>query len=301
MRGGPLLALFVIASGTLLVPSCKQKDSGGAAAQASGKPARSAPEPVLFRVAPVSVGQKWKESRNSALKISVEFWQDDEKVGNNELFRSEEYERKVEVLGLIGGAPSKVAAHYDRYRLSEARLGQPARQDAHVEGQDYVVDASGSAVAITSGGKAVTSEEEQSLQKLHAGLGSDDPIASGLAARKWAIGAPVRLSRELFEALARTAGEFKEGTITVIATREVEGVRAAEIEWSGEAHTNEEGGLEFDWHLRGKAVLALAPARVLSSTMSGSIDASGESRQGGKKTKMLGAGSITDAYSYSPL
>lgn len=281
--------------------ACKEK-ALGAGAPAGPAASSSAPaQTVSLRVGPTQVGARFKEVRKSALGLSVEFWQEDEKSGTSELSRNEEYARTTEVLGLVGGSPAKIRVHYERYRLNEARLGQPARQDAHLEGQTYILDAmEGSLTPSTADGKPVVGEERDSLAKLHVGLGAEDPVVTVIAKRPLQLGVAVRMTQDLAQRLSGNGGDLKDGTFTFVGTSDEAGQRVAQIEWSADMHTEEEGALEIDWHLKGHLNITTDSGRIRSSSVTGALDASGEKREAGKKTKMAGSGSVKDDYTWLP-
>lgn len=292
-----LLGICALSGGHLV--ACKEKGAGQGPA---GSLASASVPPKTISLGPpmVQIGMRFRETRKSTLSLSVEFWQDDEKLGASELSRNEEYARAVEVLGVVGRAASKVRVHYERYRQSEARLGQPERKDAHLEGQTYLLDAAeGEMTGSTPDGKPVLGEENDTLAKLHAGLGAEDPILTELMKHPLKRGEALRMTQDQVQNLSRTAGEAKSGTITFTGTREVGGQLVAELDWSAETHTTEEGGVELDWHLKGQITVAIEPSRILSSSMTGTIDASGDKREGNKKIKMAGAGTVEDRYGWS--
>lgn len=279
---------------------CKGKRPPEATTASSAASSTASVETIALRGAPARVGSRFEESRKSALALSVEFWQEDEKIGTSELSRNEEYARTTEVLGLVGGSPAKVRVHYERYRLNEARLGQPARQDAHLEGQTYLLDATeGQLTPFSAEGKAIVGEEHDSLAKLHVGLGAEDPIVSAVSKRPLQRGVPVRMTQELAQRLSSNGGDLKSGTFTFVGTKDEGGKRIAEIEWSADMHTEEEGALEIDWHLKGRLSITTDAGRIQSSSMTGALDASGEKREPGKKTKMIGSGNVKDDYTWS--
>lgn len=300
-RPWTLVSLAVFSSLPLSLGACKGSHGGAPSASASAA-AASAPPPIVLRSYPSRIGDRWKETKKSTLSMSVEFWQESEKLGSNELSRNEEYDRTTEVLGLVGGAPAKVRVHYDHYRDSEVRFDKPPRQDAHLEGQTYVLDATDGPAKVTSpDGKPVLDEERESLVKLHGELGGEDPIAEVLSGKKLVVGHTLPMRKSLFKALTGGAGELKEGTLTPRGTRTEAGREAAVFDWTAEMHTQEDNGLEIDWHMKGELVIGLAPAVTLSAKITSSLDASGRTRKDGRVITLAGAGKMQDDRVMTPL
>lgn len=277
---------------TLAALACKGREDPGRTAPSS-RPAESRLEKVRVKPLPVPVGTRLRETRKTTLALSVEFWRDDEKIGTNEMTRSEDYARSTEVLGTVGGAPSKVRVRYERYLLDEALIGQAPRKDAHLQGQTLVIEGQGDAMTATAAdGKPALAEERESLVKLHAGLGVDDPVLEALSKIPLTQDTPNKMNEKLLKGLLRSTATFKGGTFTLVGTKE----SALAFEWNAESHTEEEGGLDLDWHLKGRFLVSQEPFRVISSEIEGSIDGTGETRQDGKKVKMAGSGTVHDSY-----
>lgn len=300
--GGTLFALAV--AGALSAVSCrKTRADGEQAASSAAVPAAPLVKTVRFEARPARVGDKARVTRNTRMKMSVEYWQDGEKFGSQESLRSEEFSRDVEVLALVGGVSAEERAHYDRYRFKEAKPDQPPREDNSLEGQTYIVDARERDTKATfANGKPVAPEELERLERVHADLGLEDKIVAELKDKAIAVGAHSAMREELFHALVPTAsGDFKGGTITLSGRRMEAGRDAAVFDWSAEMTTEEETGMETTWHIKGHAVIAAAPALTLKATMTADIDVGGHTRRDGKRIDMEGSGSMQDERTFTPL
>jgi hypothetical protein len=291
----------VLSSAALFVTaSCKKTEKDGVRPEPSAAPAE---KKIRLQPLPAHVGDKAKVSRKTEMKMSVEFWQDGEKFRNQESLRSEEYAREVEVLGLVGGVPAKERVRYERYRFKEAKPDEPAREDNSLEGQSYVVDATGKeAKATLADGKPLAAEELDRVTRVQADLGVEDKIVADLKDKTIAVGAHAGMREALFRALVNTVqGEFKSGSITLSGTRVESGREAAVFDWSAEMQTQEENGMETTWHIKGQAVVAISPAMTLRATMSADVDVGGHTRQNGARIDMEGTGSMHDERTFVPL
>ncbi|MBM4363235.1 MAG: hypothetical protein FJ104_11180 [Deltaproteobacteria bacterium] len=65
--------------------------------------------------------------------------------------------------------------------------------------------------------------------------------------------------------------------------------------------SSEDNGLELAWSLRGKLVVGVDPAIVLSSTVDGDIVASGRLRDPSRKVDLKGAGRLSSERVTTPL
>jgi hypothetical protein len=279
-------------------------DDSKAAASASSVPAPPA-APTTVRLSPQrsAVGEKTRSTRESALQMSVEFWQENEKLGSNDSSRKEEYTRTVEVLGLLGAVPAKVRVRYDHYHLVEVHPDKPVRDDTSLEGKTYVLDATeGKLVVGTPDGRKPPAEEASVLETLHGELGQDDPIVAALGADPIPVGEQRSMKDKLFRAfLSSTSGEYKAGACTLKGTRVEAGRDAAVFEWVAQLHTQEDNGLEVTWNIKGEAVVAIAPAVTLKSSISAALDLSGHTKQNGAIVQLVGAGSMKDDRRLTPL
>jgi hypothetical protein len=274
---------------------------GGEQAAPSAAPsavasAAAAPRRVRLEKRPWKVGDRCRTVRTVALKLSVEFWQEDEKVGTNDSSRTEEFTRAVEVLGLVGGNPARATARYEHYALHEVQPNKPPEHGSELDGRTYEVDATeGKVHAKRADGKPLTPAEEATLLKLHADLGQDEPIVAALGTASMPIGQSAQLREEMFRAFMSGAeGEFKTGTLKLAETRTRAGREEAVLQWSGEMHTEEGNGLEITWHLSGEAVVGLSPARLVAASVIGSLDVTGHTMQNGARVTMAGAGTMKD-------
>lgn len=275
-----------------------------AAAGASVVPAPP-PKPKTVRLSPQrsTVGEKLRSTRESSLQMSVEFWREGEKLGANDSSRKEEYTRTVEVLGLLGAVPAKVRVHYERYHLEEVHPDKPARDEKQLEGKTYVLDATeGKLVLTTADGKKPPAEEVSTLETLHGDLGDEDPIVSALGPAPIPVGEQRPMKDKLFRAfLSSTSGEYKAGACTLTGTRSEAGRDVAVFEWLAELHTQEDNGLEVTWRLEGEALVAIAPAATVKSSIKAALELSGHTKQNGQVIQLIGAGSMKDERRVTPL
>jgi hypothetical protein len=222
-------------------------------------------------------------------------------MGGNDSVRSEEYARETEVLGLIGGAPAKVRVRYDAYHRVETHPGQPNVDTSILAGRTYVIDATDSIQVKSDSGKAVTSEEDDTLKKLHGDLAQEDPIVTALGASAIPVEKTVQLRKVLFQALVSSStGEFKSGTLVLSSVQKEGGRDVAVFDWTGDMKTEEENGLEITWHLKGRATIAIAPAMTLHTTIEGALDVGGNTRQNGARVDLQGAGTFQDERVITP-
>jgi hypothetical protein len=236
------------------------------------------------------------------MKLAVEFWQEGQKIGANELTRSEEYTRTANVLSLVGRAPAKILVRYEQYHLSEVHPDKAPVDQSNLAGRTYVVDVTSGAIQTESDhGPPITSEEKGTLEKLHGDLGQEDPIVVALGPRAIPIGRPLQMHEPLFLALVNSGnGEFKTGTIVLSQVRPEAGKSTAIFDWSAEMKTQEDNGLEITWHLKGQAIVSVAPARTLRTTVDGVLDVTGHTMQEGAKVDIVGDGSFKDERIVSP-
>jgi hypothetical protein len=302
---------FVVAVGAPLgtgLSACRGGEKGPPTPAPTGTKAVvpiAAPAPARVRLEkrPWKVGDKVRTVRSTALKLSVEFWQEDEKIGTNDSSRTEEFTRTLEVLGVVGGNPARASVRYEHYSQREVQPDSAPHQSAELDGKDYEVDATEGKLHVKrSDGKPLTPGEEATLQKLHADLGQEEAIIVALGSAPMPIGQSAPLREQMFRAFMGGAeGEFKSGTLKLTETRTRAGRDEAVFDWSGEMHTQEENGLEITWHLSGQAVLAVAPARLVAASVVGSLDVTGRTTQHGARVTLAGAGTMKDERSAEPL
>ncbi len=266
---------------------------------ASAVPAPSAApaaKTVRFVREPATVGEKRHATRASTLKLSVEFWQEGEKLGTSDSLRKESFDRTLTVLGLVGDAPAKASVHYDRYHWEENVPGKPANENSLLEGKTYSLDATDGALQLsTAGGKPVAPEEADQLRKLHTGLGKDDPVVAVIGDTSLSVGQPLTMGRELLRALLNSeTGKLNSGRIWLEEVRSVDGRDAAVFKWTADTQSEGENGLQIGWHMSGTTIVAVAPAMTLSTSMKGSLDVSGETHQRGARVTLAGAGAVED-------
>lgn len=273
------------------------------AASASEPAARLPPNELRLVVLPPRVGDRIHVSRKSRVDLAIEFWQDGKKIGTSESKRSEEYAQTVEVLGLIGAASAKIRVRYDQYHLMETHPDKPPRDESHLAGHTYVLDAAEGPLRILGdNGKAVTPLEDETLQKLHGDLGREDPVVAALGDRPIAVGRTAPMHDALFRALVSAGtGEFKGGTFVLSRLAGEAGRDAAIFDWSAEMRTQEDSGLEITWHLKGQAIVGVSPAETLRTTVDGALDASGQTTEGGARVDIAGDGSFKDELAISPI
>jgi hypothetical protein len=265
---------------------------------ASAPPASSAaPPPRVVRLGrrPAMIGEKLRTTRTTSLNLSVEFWQEGEKLGTNESVRKESYDRTLDVLGVVGGVPAKVSAHYEQYRREESAADKPPVDTSDMKGKTYLLDATDGRLSIRGEGKAVPKPEEEELRRLHGDLGKDDPVLGAIGDSPITVGQPLSMRRELLRALITAeSGELDSGRIWLEEIQSRDGRDVALIKWTADTHSQEQSGLEVKWHMSGQALVALSPAAVLSTSLKGSLDVSGETMQRGGRVTLAGAGSISD-------
>lgn len=280
------------------VSGCKRGGESGKPAPSASTVPSAQPAKVSVRLErrPSVIGEKLHVIRSSSLTLGVEFWQESEKLGENDSVRKESYDRTARVEGLVGAAPAKVEVHYDHYHSQENSPGKPAVDSSLLEGKTYALDATDGKVHVTApSGKPVTREESDELVKLHADLGKDDPLVATIGDAPLSVGEPLPMGRELLRALVTSeSGELKSGRIWLEAVRPVDGRDAAIFKWTADTHSQGENGLEITWHMHGTATVRLSPAATISTVLEGSLDVGGETYQRGARVTMAGAGAIKD-------
>ncbi len=301
----PILIAICGAAALVLAGGCK-KGSKSASASSPGPSASTPSEPatVQFVEMPAAIGSKFRDVRKSTLKLSVEFWQGNDNLGSNDSSRAEDYSRTFEVAGLVGGDPAKGTLHYDHYHLSEIRAEQPPHTDSSVEGKTYLLDiTSGKLVVAAPDGKPVPPDERETIERLHADFGQDDPVVAALGTLPIPVGKYGPLREPLFRALSGmgSQGAFKNGNVVISGVKKEAGQDAAVIDWTAEMTTDQDNGLTISWHLKGTTVVGLEPARTLSMTMSGDLDATGQTKKDGARVQLAGAGTVTDDRTITPL
>jgi hypothetical protein len=300
-RGSPLAAVVVFACSGLVGCHDAGKTDRGAAPASTGA---SAPADTVVKLVtlPRKIGDRWRGTRTSSTRISVEYWQSGEKIGTQESTRSEDYDRQIEVLGLVGGVPGKIRVHYDHYRSKEHTWDKPEREDAEFEGQTYVLEArDDGTAAVDASGKPVSKEEADALGALHPDLGEEDALVAALGAGPIHIGSQLKFDDKLLRALTGdNGGQLKSGTITASSERTVAGRKAVQFDFTAEVHKSEDSGLELTWHLRGNTVVGVAPAMMLSLSIAGSIDVSGRTKRDGEWVDMAGDGELKDERTVVP-
>ncbi len=278
--------------------SCKGGKEQAAPAVSAAPAASTVPTARTVRLEQraARVGEKRHATRTSSMTLGVEFWQESEKLGTNDSSRKETFDRTLEVQGLVGGAPAKALVHYEHYRSEENNAAKPAVDSSVLEGKTYALDATDGKLQIHGdGGKAVSREESDALRKLHTDLGKDDPVVTTIGDAPLTVGQPLSMRKELLRALLTTeSGELKSGRIWLDEVRTEAGREVAVFKWTADTHSQGDNGLEITWHMSGSAVVALAPAVTLSTSLTGSLDVSGETMQRGARVTMAGAGTIKD-------
>ena len=153
------------------VAGCKgnaeQPKAGASAAPVSSAP--PAPRSVRFDRRPAAIGEKLHVVRATELKLSVEFWQEGEKLGTNDSVRRESFDRTLDVLGLLGGAPSKVSARYDKYRREEIAADKPPVDTSDLQGKTYVLDATDGKLSVRGDGGKASRSRSASRRSSQAG------------------------------------------------------------------------------------------------------------------------------------
>ena len=228
--------------------------------------------------------------------MSIEFWQEGEKLGTNESTRKESFDRTLVVQGLVGGAPAKGSVHYDKYRWEENVPGKPAVDSSLLQGKTYALDAADGKLQVSSdGGKAVSPEEAAQLRKLHTDLGKDDPIVATIGDATLTVGQPLAMGRDLLRAvLTSESGTLKAGRIWLEDVRPIDGRDTMVLKWTADTQSEGENGLQITWHVSGTALVGISPAMTLSMSTKGSLDVSGETTQRGARVTLAGAGSMED-------
>jgi hypothetical protein len=291
---GALTAFFSV----IVVAGCKGSPEASKAAASAAPSASAAPPARTVRLEhqAATIGEKRHTMHTTELTLSVEFWQESEKLGTADSHRKETYDRTLQVLGLVGDEPAKAHVHYDHYESHETAPNKPAVDSKALDGKSYVLDAADGTLQIEGdGGKAVTREETDALRKLHADLGKDDPVVASIGDAPITLGKPLSMRKELLRALLTSeSGELKSGRIWLEQVKTEGGREVAVFEWTADTHSQEDNGLEITWHMSGDAVIALAPAVTLSTSLKGSLDVSGTTYQHGARVTLAGAGSIAD-------
>jgi len=268
----------------------------GAASAAPAPSAVPAPRTVRFDLRPAAVGEKHRVVRATELRLSVEFWQESEKLGTNDSVRKESFDRTLDVLGLVGGVPSKASVRYDKYHREETAADKPPVDTSELQGKTYLLDATDGKLSVHGdGGKAVPKADEEDLRRLHGDLGKDDPVVRSLGDAPIAVGQPLAMRKELLRTLITAeSGELDSGRIWLEEIQSRDGRDVAVFKWTADTHSREQNGLEVKWHMSGQATVALSPAALLSASLKGSLDVSGETHQPGGRVTLAGAGSISD-------
>jgi hypothetical protein len=277
---------------------CKGNAEPGKAAASAAPAASAGPVSRTVRLdrRPSAIGEKRRIVKTSFMKLSVEFWQENEKLATNESVRNESYDRTLDVLGLVGGVPSKGSVHYEKYRREELTAEKPPVDTAELQGKTYLLDATEGKLSIHGDkGKDVPKAEADELRRLHGDLGKDDPVVGVIGDAPITLGQPLSMRKELLRALMTAeSGELDSGRIWLEEIQSREGRDVAIFKWTADTHSREQNGLEVKWHMSGEAQVALSPAVTLSASLKGSLDVSGETTQRGGRVNLAGAGSISD-------
>ena len=264
-------------------------------ASAASRPAPAA-RVVEFRQGPTRIGLKRHAVRTSRISAEVEFWSERERLGTRFRLREEDFDRRDEVLALVGGLPAKVRIVYERYRLKEDESDKALRESEKLTGRTYVADATGKALEVTDAqGKPVSDEESETVRSHYARLGKADSIVEEIGKRRWVVGQELPLQKSLFYALIGSdSGEYKGGVIKVAALRPSPDGEAAALEWSAEMQTAEGQGMKTDWHVRAETVVRIAPAAVLTNNVKAVLEVSGQTKREGQWVRMEGDGTLRD-------
>jgi hypothetical protein len=267
-----------------------------AASAASAASIAPAPKTVRLVRGAATVGEKRHMTRNSALSLSVEFWQEGEKLGTSDSTRKESYDRTLQVRSLVGDDPAKVSVHYDKHAWHEDASGKPAVDSSVLQGKTYELDVTDGKLKISSpDGKAVSPDEAAQLRKLHSDLGKDDPVVAAIGDAPLTVGQPLSMGRELLRAvLTSESGKLKEGRIWFEEVRSVGGRDAIVLKWKADTQSEGENGLQITWHVNGTAVVAISPAMTLRTSIKGALDVGGETTQRGARVTLAGAGTMED-------
>lgn len=287
----------------LLTLACGKNDTASKKPAPSAVPSAAAPAVVRLRTLPWRMGQRFREERTSAFSLTVEFWQDDKKFGGNESYRSEEYARTSEVLGLVGGAPAKLRVTYDEFRLDETPSAGAPRHLTSLQGRSFVVDATdGEAKLSGEDGKALADEDGKELRRLHPSAGQADPVVAALGERPMKVGASGRMNKALLSALLGTgAGELQDGSFVLTASRVENGREVALFDCRATTLTEESGGLQVVSHLEIHAVVAVEPAETLAVTIKSALEAAGTARNARGLIDLRGSGWLKEQRSFARL
>ena len=290
-----LAAVLSVAAAAGCKGSAERGKAAASAAPAPSSAPAPAPRTVRLDRRPAAIGEKRRTTRNTSLSLSVEFWQESEKLGTNDSLRKESYERTVEVLGLVGGAPAKVSAHYDQYRREESAADKPPVDTSDLKGKTYLLDATDGKLSLRIEGKDVPKAEAEELRRLHGDLGKDDPVVGTIGDAPITVGQPLSMRKELLRTLITAdSGELDSGRIWLEEIQSRDGRDVALFKWTADTHSREQNGLEVKWHMTGQALVALSPAATLSTSLKGSLDVSGATTQRGGRVTLAGAGAISD-------
>ena len=286
--------------------SSKPAPSVASSSSASTSASSSAPAVVLVRLRPrpARVGERFREERTNSFSLTVEFWQDDRKIGANDSTRSEEYSRTGQVLGIIGGAPAKVRVTYDKFRLDETPATGSPRHVTFLEGKTYVLDAPDGKLALSrEGGKPAPEDEAKEVTRLHPQAGAVDPVVAALGERPMKVGASGRMNKPLLSALIGAgAGDLQEGSFTLSASRVENGREVAVFDCRATTKTDESGGgLEVTSELEIHAVIAVDPAQTLSVSIKGALEATGKGKNLQGYIDFKGSGWLKEQRSWAPL
>jgi hypothetical protein len=291
-------AVCVLGAAICALPGCKGGVEQGKAAASAAPVASVAPAAKTVRLdrRPATIGETHHATRASELSLSVEFWQEGEKLGTTDSTRKESYDRTLRVEGLVGGTPAKASVRYHKYTWQETASGKAPIDSSVLQGKTYALDATEGKLQISdAGGKAVSSEEAAQLRKLHTDLGKDDPVVAAIGDATLTVGQPLTMGRELLRALLTSeSGKLKAGRIWFEEIRSVGGRDAIVLKWTADTQSEGENGLQITWHVNGTAVVAISPAMTLEMSIKGALDVSGETTQRGARVTLAGAGSMSD-------
>jgi hypothetical protein len=241
---------------------------------------------VQFKSKAPAVGDKYTSTEESLMKMALAA-----KGQSVTIEQHETEERKIELLALKDGLPSKIRVRYAQHRKDAKSDGKPKPSPSPVHGKTYLVERKGSELVVTNEqGKAVSDEEREQVTKDHRRLGKPDEITSALKSK------PRKVGDKLDDVAKALADQFKERSaergekvtihapkLTFTELKKIDGVEHAVLDLSLRMGAeNKDVTLTMD--LKGKVLVRVDEASHGEINVSGPLKISGGASGDGSVT-----------------
>ncbi len=241
---------------------------------------------VQFKSKPLVVGDKYTATEESLMKMVLAA-----KGQSVTIEQHETEERKIEVLVVKDGLPSKIRVRYARHTKDTKADGKPKPSPSPVGGKTYVVERKGTEIVVTNEqGKAVTEEEREQVTKDHRRLGKPDEITTALKSK------PRKVGENLDDVAKALADQFKERSaergekvtihdpkLTLTEVKKIDGVEHAVLDL-GLRMTAENTDVTISMGLKGKVIVRVDEASHGEINVSGPLKITGGASGDGSVT-----------------